>query len=295
MSKIFAIFGTMALLCFSQTGRAANVIVVQDVKDTIAEMPTFNPEAIDAMVNLIDKIDYCSEASVQGKLVEKDDGHEIYIFSTLTPKSGDYGEYKISLKGNKSKETIELTCADHIAELDESTPPAKMLSPTITCRVEGDIKDEETVSLSMSMLKSDDYESDICWWYKTYTVESSVKDSDGDFIIDSKDNCPLDANENQKDTDANGIGDVCDNTIDSDKDGIPDATDNCPKLANPDQRDANNDGIGDACFNAGTSSGLKGKDCSLHAGAVNSASGFLLDILLLCGPLALTCLRRRRA
>jgi len=35
--------------------------------------------------------------------------------------------------------------------------------------------------------------------------------------------------------------------IDTDKDGIPDAEDNCPTTSNPDQKDSNNDGIGDVC------------------------------------------------
>jgi hypothetical protein len=34
---------------------------------------------------------------------------------------------------------------------------------------------------------------------------------------------------------------------DTDRDGIPDAKDNCPRNANPDQRDSNHDGKGDAC------------------------------------------------
>jgi hypothetical protein len=34
---------------------------------------------------------------------------------------------------------------------------------------------------------------------------------------------------------------------DADKDGIADAQDRCPAFADPDQKDANADGIGDAC------------------------------------------------
>ena len=39
-------------------------------------------------------------------------------------------------------------------------------------------------------------------------------DNDGDGILDSKDNCPLNYNANQLDLDNDGIGDICDNHID---------------------------------------------------------------------------------
>ena len=34
---------------------------------------------------------------------------------------------------------------------------------------------------------------------------------------------------------------------DADKDGIPDTMDNCPNVYNPDQKDSNANGVGDAC------------------------------------------------
>jgi len=107
-----------------------------------------------------------------------------------------------------------------------------------------------------------------------------VGDSDGDGIADDKDNCPLDANAGQEDTDEDTVGNVCDvcasgnDTLDDDKDGFPDACDNCPavgngqtdmdgdlvgdacdncpELANAGQEDANSDGVGDACQSSST-------------------------------------------
>jgi hypothetical protein len=70
------------------------------------------------------------------------------------------------------------------------------------------------------------------------------RDTDSDGVIDSIDNCPLQANADQKDSNGNGIGDVCD---DYDYDGISTYRDNCPTVANPDQKDTDGDGIGDAC------------------------------------------------
>lgn len=70
------------------------------------------------------------------------------------------------------------------------------------------------------------------------------RDTDTDGVVDGIDNCPLQANADQKDSNGNGIGDVCD---DYDYDGIPTYMDNCPEVANPDQKDTDKDGIGDAC------------------------------------------------
>lgn len=57
-------------------------------------------------------------------------------------------------------------------------------------------------------------------------------DTDGDGVIDAKDNCPRRANPKQEDTDKDGRGDVCDN---------------CPATKNPSQSDLDHDGIGDSC------------------------------------------------
>ena len=73
--------------------------------------------------------------------------------------------------------------------------------------------------------------------------------------VDADDNCIFDANSDQKDTDSDGLGDVCDNCnfyanadqMDTDSDGLGDACDNCPFSHNPLQRNADGDGSGDAC------------------------------------------------
>ncbi len=72
-----------------------------------------------------------------------------------------------------------------------------------------------------------------------------LTDTDGDSITDNIDNCPNVANQDQLDTDSDGVGNVCD--TDDDGDGVSDADDNCPLIANPNQEDADSNGVGDAC------------------------------------------------
>jgi len=75
-------------------------------------------------------------------------------------------------------------------------------------------------------------------------------DNDDDGILNKVDNCPLHSNRDQKDTDKNGVGDVCeglDTGEDRDNDGISDNLDNCPLDPNKDQSDKDKDGIGDVC------------------------------------------------
>ncbi len=65
--------------------------------------------------------------------------------------------------------------------------------------------------------------------------------------ISCDDNCRLTPNPDQRDTNRDGAGDVCDD--DDDGDGKLDVNDNCPLVANPSQQDGDGDGIGNACDN----------------------------------------------
>lgn len=77
-------------------------------------------------------------------------------------------------------------------------------------------------------------------------------DNDFDCIKITYDNCPNSYNPNQKDSDNDGLGDVCDPCVgkdndDPDGDRICGKQDNCPNINNPEQEDSDNDGEGDAC------------------------------------------------
>ena len=85
-------------------------------------------------------------------------------------------------------------------------------------------------------------------------VLNNSNDKDGDGILNDVDNCPDKANADQKDTDGDGIGDVCD---DSDGDGIYDDVDNCINTSNADQADLDKDGIGDVCDDDKDGDGIK--------------------------------------
>lgn len=82
------------------------------------------------------------------------------------------------------------------------------------------------------------------------TDATGTQDSDLDGICDENDNCPDDGNNDQTDSDNDGIGDLCDeDNDDADGDMILDENDNCPTVANEDQTNSDDDSFGDACDN----------------------------------------------
>ncbi len=94
-------------------------------------------------------------------------------------------------------------------------------------------------------------------------------DDDNDGVLDdAPDNCPLEDNPLQEDTDSDGLGNVCDNCInlanpdqiDSDLDGLGDPCDNCPDVSNSLQIDIDGDGSGDVCDDDDDNDGIPDSD-----------------------------------
>lgn len=112
-------------------------------------------------------------------------------------------------------------------------------------------------------------------------------DADSDGIPDANDNCPAVANSNQNDTDADTVGDACDE--DDDNDGVPDTSDafpldptesadtdsdgignngdNCLAIANVDQLNSDGDAQGNACDSDDDNDGVEdvSDNCPLTA------------------------------
>lgn len=79
-------------------------------------------------------------------------------------------------------------------------------------------------------------------------------DDDNDGIADTDDNCPYFFSTDLTDSDGDGVGDVC--TGDDDGDGVLDLNDNCQTTANANQTDTDGDGTGDACDTDDDNDGL---------------------------------------
>jgi hypothetical protein len=106
-----------------------------------------------------------------------------------------------------------------------------------------------------------------------------LADEDHDDVADSEDNCLGVANADQRDLDADALGDACDSDLDGD--GDANGADNCPHAPNADQLDTDGDGTGTACDSdafdniAGITTGFAGISGTLgHANGPRESASF---------------------
>jgi hypothetical protein len=78
---------------------------------------------------------------------------------------------------------------------------------------------------------------------------------DLDAVLDGTDNCPTVPNDDQLDSNSNGVGNACE-TTDTDGDGVVDLSDNCVSAPNPLQENFDGDAQGDACDTDDDNDGL---------------------------------------
>ncbi len=141
-----------------------------------------------------------------------------------------------------------------------SYPPLQSLYPNGNCErcnpnsVDCIMKNHNVIKSNPSAIEYYT-KGQIGWW-----------DYDGDTVVDPFDNCIINSNPSQTDTDGDGFGDACD--TDYDDDGILNENDNCPFAYNPLQENNDGDSQGDACDsdddNDGVSDGFD--DCPFTPG-----------------------------
>ena len=110
--------------------------------------------------------------------------------------------------------------------------------------------------------------------YAGWKLISPFKDDDADGIANDVDNCPVNANFDQLDSDSDGQGNVCD--TDDDGDGLPDVSDPYPLASIIGYTDTDGDGRPDECSQACVDAGMAADTDDDNDGVPDSLDAFSL-------------------
>ena len=118
------------------------------------------------------------------------------------------------------------------------------------CEIDSDLEERKKPKTGKSKptnpaLRDSDNDGRSDAWETANLTNPNDPDTDHDGSGDGVDNCPIDANADQLDTDRDGLGTPCDG--DDDADGKIDGADNCPFALNPAQENLDSDALGDVC------------------------------------------------
>ncbi len=186
-------------------------------------------------------------------LYTEDEGKEVIVLSTVTPNQTTVLFPKTTAKTWKVVFTYAQPLRITEAYFNQETKVNEQVSlrflalPNVSYRMY--VNPDQEPAISFKKEAGDLYSDQGILKAKAIPVlipNALFKDidSDGDGVIDIRDNCVSVKNEDQKDADGNGRGDACD---DYDRDGVINSLDNCVDAPNRDQIDTDHDGVGDLC------------------------------------------------
>jgi MYXO-CTERM domain-containing protein len=213
---------------------------------------------------------YCNKPASGPLVLDVVATHPVVAGLTSISTTGDYVNYGAP-EGSAPLVLAEVQTHDDCSTAEASYPAVVVDEPGDGRLVFVGLLYQASAGYNVGDVRTDDpdrlLEQAVHW-------AAGHRDTDEDSVLNEDDNCPFEANEDQKDTDDDTLGNACDD--DDDDDGVQDEDDNCPLVENADQADEDDDGVGDACApTAPPGEGGGGGESSAGGGAGGAAGGVL--------------------